>query len=144
MICRTCLRRAPGLTARQIIAQPLTRTASRAFSTTLNTRNAAPTAPAAAPAATESTTPDLTPLTPPGADAAKSASLSSCEPGTVLSGLNYFKNQTDPVALADDAYPSWLWRCLEVQKKADDAADAEAGDEFCSFYPPSPLITNVY
>lgn len=53
----------------------------------------------------------------------------------MLTGLNYFKNRTDPVALADDAYPTWLWKCLDVQKKADDDADDEAGDEFCKSYP---------
>ncbi|KAK8049707.1 hypothetical protein PG994_011437 [Apiospora phragmitis] len=51
-------------------------------------------------------------------------------PGTVLSGLNYFKNRTDPVALADDKYPEWLWRCLDVQKKHDDATTDDAADEF--------------
>lgn len=56
--------------------------------------------------------------------------LSACPEGTVLTGLNYFKNQTDPVALPDDAYPTWLWKCLEVQKKADEGADEDAGDEF--------------
>ena len=152
MICRTCLRRAAGFTTRQITAQPLARAsaATRPFTTTLTTRNAAPTPAAAAPAATasaadsadSSSTPDLTPLTPPAADSS-AAPLSSCPAGTVLNGLNYFKGKTDPVALADDAYPAWLWNCLEVQKKADAAADADAGDEFCAsplhiIYPPSP------
>ncbi|KAK4132592.1 hypothetical protein BT67DRAFT_385049 [Trichocladium antarcticum] len=135
MICRTCLRQATGPTARRLAARPLARTtASRAaFSTTPSTRNAAPTAPAAAaaaaasPAAESAAAPDLKPLT---ADEPKQAPLSSCEAGRVLTGLNYFKNQADPVAQPDDAYPAWLWRCLEVQKKAADAADADAGDEF--------------
>jgi large subunit ribosomal protein L54 len=71
--------------------------------------------------------------------------LSSCPAGTTLNGLNYFKGKTDPVALPDEAYPSWLWKCLEVQKKDDAAADADAGDEFCAFNSffstpaPSPL-----
>ncbi|KAK7951293.1 mitochondrial 54S ribosomal protein mL54 [Apiospora aurea] len=56
--------------------------------------------------------------------------LSACPAGTVLTGLNYFKNQTDPVALADDKYPEWLWRCLDVQKKTDDATADDAADEF--------------
>ncbi|KAK4101644.1 hypothetical protein N658DRAFT_523742 [Parathielavia hyrcaniae] len=140
MICRACLRQAGLPSTRQITAQPLTRkpaAAARYFSTTLTTRNAAPspaaaalaTASASAPVADEPATPDLTPLMPPPADA-KAASLSSCTPGTLLNGLNYFKNKTDPVALPDEAYPSWLWKCLEVQKKADAATDADAGDEF--------------
>jgi large subunit ribosomal protein L54 len=137
MICRTCFRQAARLTSRQVTTQPLARTAAaaatRSFATTFNTRNAAPSPVAAAPATTSaepSSTPDLTPLTPGAGDAA-AAPLSSCPPGTVLSGLNYFKGKTDPVSLPDEAYPSWLWNCLEVQKKAATAADADLGDEYC-------------
>ena len=64
-------------------------------------------------------------------DAAQSSALSSCPPGTVLNGLNYFKGKQDPVALADNEYPAWLWDCLSVQKKANEEAEADAGDEFC-------------
>jgi large subunit ribosomal protein L54 len=118
--------------------------AARPFTTTLPTRNAAPTPAAAAPATTSasdesSSTPDLTPLTPPAAADSGAAPLSSCPAGTVLNGLNYFKGKTDPVALPDDAYPAWLWNCLEVQKKADAAADADAGDEFCASPPSLPF-----
>ncbi|AEO54108.1 hypothetical protein MYCTH_2296263 [Thermothelomyces thermophilus ATCC 42464] len=147
MICRTCLRRAAGLASQQITARPLARTAppaaatatatataARAFSTTSATRNAAPTPNPPQQAATsgpaESSTPDLTPLTPPPAADAKPAPISSCPEGTVLNGLNYFKGKSDPVALADDAYPAWLWKCLEVQKKTDATDTADAGDEF--------------
>ncbi|KAH6650043.1 mitochondrial ribosomal protein L37-domain-containing protein [Chaetomium tenue] len=137
MICRTCLRRAAGFTTRQITPQPFTRAtaAARTFTTTLRTRNATPTAPTAAPATTTAaaeSTPDLTPLTPPSAGDSEATTepRSSCPEGTVLSGLNYIKGKNDPVALADEAYPAWLWNCLEVQKKADSTADADAGDEF--------------
>ncbi|KAJ3190290.1 hypothetical protein HDU85_000585 [Gaertneriomyces sp. JEL0708] len=41
---------------------------------------------------------------------------SSCPPGTVMTGLNIMKNGKDPVALADDAYPDWLWSLLEPKK----------------------------
>ena len=144
MICRTCLRRVSGLTTRQITAAPLARTiaaaATRSFTTTLSPRNAAPSPAAAAPAtASAEATPELTPLTPPPADA-KAASISSCPEGTVLNGLNYFKGKTDPLSLPDSAYPSWLWNCLEVQKKALTAADAEAGDEFCAWPIPTPPL----
>ena len=57
--------------------------------------------------------------------------MSSCPEGTVLVGLNYTKGKTDPVAMRDEDYPEWLWRCLDVMKKADSDADADAGDEFC-------------
>ncbi|KAK4128160.1 hypothetical protein N657DRAFT_629321 [Parathielavia appendiculata] len=139
MICRACLRQAGLPSTRQLTAQPLARTpaaAARYLNTTITARHAAPSPAAAAPATAsassasdQSTTPDLTPLTPLQADA-KAAPLSSCPAGTVLNGLNYFKGKTDPVALPDEAYPSWLWKCLEVQKKADAADDADAGDEF--------------
>ncbi|KXX80104.1 hypothetical protein MMYC01_202860 [Madurella mycetomatis] len=128
MICRACLRRAAGLTTRQLAPRPLASTIpARTFTTTLAERNAAP-------AAADSKTPDLTPITPSNPDAvaevAKSTPVSSCPAGTVLSGLNYFKGKTDPVARPDEEYPAWLWNCLEVQKKADASADVDAGDEF--------------
>lgn len=110
----------------------------RTLATTLAARNAAP-------AAADSKTPDLTPITPSNPDAvgevAKSTPVSSCPAGTVLSGLNYFKGKTDPVARPDEEYPAWLWNCLEVQKKADASADVDAGDEFCrsSLVPLPPL-----
>lgn len=73
----------------------------------------------------------------PAGDAAAAApddapARSSCVPGTVLNGLNYFKGKTDPVALRDDEYPEWLWACLDVQKKTSSDVDADAGDEFCT------------
>lgn len=76
--------------------------------------------------------------TPTGEDPAaageKKPSRSICQAGTPLNGLNYIKGKTDPVALADEEYPEWLWDCLEVQKKDSDAAEDDAGDEFCEFF----------
>jgi len=46
-----------------------------------------------------------------------------------MKGLNYFKGKEDPVALADDEYPAWLWRILDVRDKAG-AKEDEEGDEF--------------
>jgi large subunit ribosomal protein L54 len=137
MICRTCLRRAAGLTSQRLPSLGAKASPARSFATTLAARNASPTPVAAAPATataapSSDAAPDLTPLTPPPAEA-KAAPLSSCPAGTPLNGLNYFKGKTDPVALPDEAYPAWLWKCLEVQKKATDTADADAGDEFCTF-----------
>lgn len=73
-----------------------------------------------------------TPTGEQGSDEKPSRSI--CRAGTPLNGLNYIKGKTDPVALADEEYPEWLWDCLEVQKKDSDAADDEAGDEFCGFH----------
>lgn len=49
-----------------------------------------------------------------------------------MNGLNYFKGKNDPVALADEEYPEWLWSCLDVVKKDSDNAEDE-GDEFCEY-----------
>ncbi|KAI1736821.1 mitochondrial ribosomal protein L37-domain-containing protein [Xylaria scruposa] len=132
MICRRCLQRASAL--RTPRAAPSTsiswslpiRNSSRPISSTATRPSAA-----AAPATATTTTPPLsTPLADSEGGAAAKESLSSCPEGTILKGLNYFKNKTDPVALADDAYPEWLWKCLEVQQKTDEGEADDAGDEF--------------
>ncbi|KAI0164747.1 mitochondrial ribosomal protein L37-domain-containing protein [Xylariaceae sp. FL1272] len=117
MICRRCLQRASSL------RPPLT-TTPRSFTLPIR-RTISSTTPVQEPAAAASST--TTSTTPP---AAESTPISSCPEGTILKGLNYFKNKVDPVALADDAYPPWLWKCLDVQKKVDDEGEADAGDEF--------------
>jgi hypothetical protein len=81
-------------------------------------RQSAATAPAAAPAEENPST-------------TSEEARSSCPPGTVLNGLNYFKGKTDPVALPDSEYPEWLWSCLDVTKGSAAEEDADAGDEFC-------------
>jgi hypothetical protein len=54
---------------------------------------------------------------------------SSIAAGTPLKGLNFLKDRGDPVALADDEYPSWLWTILDRQEKK---AEAGQGDIFCT------------
>jgi len=119
MICRQCLRRASALTRQPFIAS------ARTISTFPARLNASGEAPKLS-----------TPTTEPGEELAKPAPAaepkSSCAAGTVLTGLNYFKNKQDPVALADDQYPEWLWRCLEYPEKVNAAEDG-AADEFCMF-----------
>ncbi|KAI1491920.1 mitochondrial ribosomal protein L37-domain-containing protein [Biscogniauxia mediterranea] len=145
MICRQCLQRASALSSRipqltpSALALPVRRStiaaaATRPFSSTLANRSAA--APTPASPEPESATSDAS-QPPPGfgtADsaegAAPKAALSSCPEGSILVGLNYFKNRTDPVALADSAYPEWLWRCLDVSKKVSEEDAEDAGDEF--------------
>ena len=34
---------------------------------------------------------------------------SSCPKGTILKGINVLKDKSDPVAKADEEYPSWVW-----------------------------------
>lgn len=31
----------------------------------------------------------------------------------MLKGLNFYKDKQDPVAMADEEYPAWLWRVLD-------------------------------
>ncbi|KAJ2456035.1 hypothetical protein EV183_000378 [Coemansia sp. RSA 2336] len=38
---------------------------------------------------------------------------SSAAHGTVLKGLNIYKDGKDPVALKDEEYPEWLWTLLD-------------------------------
>ncbi|GAP83493.1 putative ribosomal protein subunit L37 [Rosellinia necatrix] len=142
MICRRCLQHASALRTTIITTTTTTSTTtvtnwaipirSRPISSTV-TRQSAAAATATATTTTTTTNPPLsTPLADSQGDAAAAAGerLSSCPEGTIMTGLNYFKNQTDPVAMADDAYPEWLWRCLDVQKKADEGEADDAGDEF--------------
>ncbi|BGP27061.1 ribosomal protein L37, mitochondrial [Rhodotorula toruloides] len=44
------------------------------------------------------------------ASTAAKSSGSSCPAGTVLKGLNYLKDASDPVAMEDLEYPSWVWQ----------------------------------
>lgn len=124
MICRNCIQRATALGRRSTIQNAPFR---RAFSTTIAPRQAA--AAAAAPASSSDATSE------------EQSARSTCSPGTVLNGLNYFKGKTDPVALPDAEYPEWLWSCLDVLKKSGGDEDSGAGDEFCtlaiSLYTPS-------
>ncbi|KAJ1836662.1 hypothetical protein LPJ63_000154 [Coemansia sp. RSA 2711] len=39
--------------------------------------------------------------------------VSSVAHGTVLKGLNIYKEGKDPVALKDEEYPDWLWTMLD-------------------------------
>lgn len=43
---------------------------------------------------------------------------SSCPAGTVMKGLNIMKDGTDPIAMNDEEYPSWLWE-LKARKKRE-------------------------
>ncbi|KFY08639.1 hypothetical protein V492_06040 [Pseudogymnoascus sp. VKM F-4246] len=69
-----------------------------------------------------------TPL-PPKPKAKANIPVSAAPAGTILKGLNYLKGRDDPTALAEEEYPEWLWKCLEVDKKGK-AGDELEGDEF--------------
>ncbi|KAI9792901.1 MAG: hypothetical protein M1835_007580 [Candelina submexicana] len=82
---------------------------------------------------TSAAQPFSTPLTPSpaavGIKATKSHApiqvVSSVVAGTPLKGLGYMKNKPDPIALADQEYPNWLWRCLREMKKKREAEGGE-------------------
>lgn len=42
--------------------------------------------------------------------------LSNCIAGTKMSGLNFYKNKPEIVALDDSEYPDWLWGLLDNSK----------------------------
>lgn len=62
---------------------------------------------------------------------------SSVPAGTVLKGLNFFKNQPDPIARPDEDYPAWLWTVLSSSQNSSssssnpDGSAAADGDIFC-------------
>ncbi|KAF8980532.1 39S ribosomal protein L37, mitochondrial [Entomortierella lignicola] len=54
---------------------------------------------------------------------AKRTVVSSAPEGAVLKGINYMKDGKDPVALADSAYPEWLWEINDPEIRATRIAD---------------------
>ncbi|KAF9242122.1 mitochondrial ribosomal protein L37-domain-containing protein [Melanogaster broomeanus] len=50
---------------------------------------------------------------------AESKIISSCQAGTVLTGLNYLKGEPPILAKADEEYPSWLWDLTKPKTSAD-------------------------
>ncbi|PHH52652.1 hypothetical protein CFIMG_001989RA [Ceratocystis fimbriata CBS 114723] len=83
-------------------------------------------------ATTEAASSEATTTTPSetGTSALDNNSTSSCPAGTVLKGLNFLNGQQDPVALPDEAYPTWLWKCLEVKERVKDESEDLAAIEF--------------
>ena len=146
MICRNCLRaaarsRIPELPSAQLsrffCASSALRNATAIGATQTAPRQGSPGShnpPAATPTSTAQ--PFSGPLTPSAKKQAPKESTkshplvkSSVPAGTPLKGLNFLKNQTDPIAMDDSEYPPWLWTILERQEKKGDAAGA--GDLFC-------------
>lgn len=159
MICHQCLFRSSiRAVAKQVAPASAARTSSllRPFSSsTIRTAQpissgvAASSTPQRSPPAATSTSaaqPFSTPLTPSASalgvsstGAKKSTALtsgvvSSVPAGTPLKGLNYLKNQTDPVAMEDHEYPAWLWEVLS-EKKVGAGDEKEEIDPrlFCTF-----------
>ncbi|TVY71290.1 hypothetical protein LSUE1_G004929 [Lachnellula suecica] len=129
MICRSCLRLKAPLRPSSL-SRPFT--TSRPYLT-----------PEAPPTATSTSAaqPFGTPLSPTPNPVSLGTSLkpksgtqapqtSICAAGTQMKGINYLKNKADPVALAEDEYPEWLWRVLDVKEKDGAGEGSEEGDEF--------------
>ena len=145
MICPRCLFRAARREARAIGSRQYSRTLPRPSPTVTadkitakprqgNTDSHSP--PSAA--STSAAQPFSTPLhpSPENADVKHGRRktppspivLSSVSAGTPLKGLNFLKSGSDPVALADEEYPPWLWTLLTPKKQKEaDSADLEEG-----------------
>ncbi|KTW28364.1 hypothetical protein T552_01624 [Pneumocystis carinii B80] len=51
----------------------------------------------------------------------KGFSFKSLAPeGTVLKGINIYKEKMDPIALKESEYPDWLWKILDDSKTFDE------------------------
>ena len=55
-------------------------------------------------------------LTEPEPESGKSC----CPEGTVLTGLNWLKDQPPVIAKADEVYPEWLWTILKPKPIPND------------------------
>ncbi|KAF2634341.1 hypothetical protein P280DRAFT_278232 [Massarina eburnea CBS 473.64] len=144
MICRRCLLAAsrpqkPSLSSLR---------SSHRFSTANTLRDATPisantatqSVPSRTPPAATSTSaaqPFSAPITPAASPQLKKEAAekkttplvrSAVPAGTPLKGLNFLKDKTDPVAMADEEYPEWLWSILDRQEKKGEGA--AAGDLF--------------
>jgi large subunit ribosomal protein L54 len=164
MICRKCLRAASKVRLpSSLIPQPqrfLTTSARLYNATPISPNVATQTAPRQGDSTSSHTPPAATstsaaqpfsePFTPAASGSLKGQATeaakkkvtplvkSSIPAGMPLKGLNFEKNKQDPVALADDEYPAWLWTILQRQEKT--AEGAGQGDLFCTSYSTFPFL----
>ena len=142
MICNRCLtrlsRRTPALSRTFTTTPSLASTPITAETSTTATPRSASGAPAATskPGVAQ---PFSTPLTPavkpaPSAKAAAQRVQSSVPAGTVLKGLNFYKDKQDPVAMADEEYPAWLWKVLDKTSGDAVGAKVDEGDLYGTFF----------
>lgn len=163
MICRRCMQRLarrPPLSHRTFSYTPPTRASPTASQQQeaqqpIHDDHQVPTSPkqsSTTPSSSSSPPPPKTKKTPAAAKNVLSAP-SSVPAGTVLKGLNFLKNQQDPVALEDHEYPEWLWRALQRKGDVSGAGAAAGGDDegdlfcMCGFFyisPPLLLLTAYY
>ncbi|KXL45486.1 hypothetical protein M433DRAFT_709 [Acidomyces richmondensis BFW] len=107
MICTRCLLR--------LARRTLPTTTARTFSHTPSSLTASqPTSSPSESAATAGNTAKHPP--------------SSVPAGTVLKGLNFLKNHTDPVAMPDEDYPPWLWSVLSSTQSSSSSPSSSSPD----------------
>ena len=51
----------------------------------------------------------------------------------MLKGLNFYKDKQDPVAMADEEYPAWLWRVLDKTSADVGGVVVDEGDLYGMF-----------
>ena len=153
MICTRCLTRL----SRRTTTIPTTTTATATATATLARRpystptttetstTATPRSASGSPSATSKPAvaqPFSTPLTPAGSKTTSSKPTtsapkiqSSVPAGTVLKGLNFYKDKQDPVAMSDEEYPAWLWGVLDKSSggKGAEGAGVDEGDLYGEF-----------
>ena len=77
-----------------------------------------------------SSSPPQGPNAPTAAATSGSLPVSAAPAGTILKGLNYFKNKQDPVAREEHEYPAWLWTVLDEMKWRSTESE-DVGDLYC-------------
>jgi large subunit ribosomal protein L54 len=115
MICARCLR-ALRPSARAHPTRLLAAARTPPLPSTRRSASAAAqpfTVPAAMSSPDGGASSSLTGDAPAGQEAPAAVALSTVPGGTVLRGLNIYKDRADPVAMEDGEYPAWLWRVLD-------------------------------
>ena len=123
----------------RVSPQPRTSKASRSRPVRSRAASGAPAAtskPGVAQPFSTPLTPAPTPILSKPTKAAAPRVQSSCPAGTVLKGLNFYKDKQDPVAMADEEYPAWLWGVLDKGKGGAEAKGGavDEGDLYGEFF----------
>lgn len=135
MICLRCLAQPPRT---ELVARPLRSVRSLRVQPTTNSRRLISRTTACSDAAQPFTTPAAASptarndavehKTDPSFSTKKKEVItlrSSVPAGTVLKGLNFHKDKSDPIAMEDSEYPDWLWTVLKDVRTAGGAKDAK-------------------
>jgi large subunit ribosomal protein L54 len=130
MICLRCLTQSSGTKLplrplRNLRVQPKSNSIiSRSFTHATARPNAAQ--PFTTPVAASPTARDAAPESLPSKKKEVVAVRSSVPAGTVLKGLNFHKDKSDPIAMEDSEYPDWLWKTLTEVRTAGGLKEVKA------------------